>query len=350
MTKWFKRKTVVDGVSALVLLLGTIVLFFAAFGGTGVYAPRAREEKKEAVVSGAVFISPLTGLSADEGSRNRRPFAVSIDNHPDSRSPSGLGEADIVWEVLVEGGITRFLAVFQSQDVQRIGPVRSARAYMIDWAREVDAMFAHVGGHHEALRRLANEDRDIANADAFQTGNTFWRDASRTPPHSTYTSTERLQKFIERRGWSASSTIAGWRFGEPEGERAQEITIDWSESLFAVGYSYDEDAGAYARELAGAPHRLDDGSELAPTNVVVMFVRVLGAPERGTGTLTIRTLGEGEAIVFSGGKVTEGKWKKPSPKGRTRFYKENGEEIPLRPGQTWIEVVPEELRDRVSWN
>jgi len=344
-----KEKIPFEIAGALVLLAGTAMLFFAALVVAGFFGSTSGGLEKKGVAAPTEFQSPLTGLPVDALAHDRRPLAVSIDNHPDSRPPSGLAVADVVWEFPVEGGITRFLAVFQSQEAERIGPVRSARAYMIPWVRELDAVFAHVGGHHEALRRLRAEDRDVANADAFSAGATFWRDASRYAPHSTYTATERIRALVASRGWSASSTVREWRFGESEGEPGTEISIEFGTPLFVVDYSYDEDAGTYAHELAGAPHRLSDGSELTTTNVAVMFVKVLGRPEPVTGTLTIETMGEGEALVFSGGKVMQGVWKKPTSAARTKFYKENGDEIVFRPGTTWIEVVPTTLRNSVTW-
>lgn len=372
-------------VGALVLLAGTAILFLAALAAAGFFGSTSGGlEKKRSVATTSEFQSPLTGLPINAAIADRRALAVMIDNHLDSRPPSGLEAADLIWEVPVEGGITRFLAVFQSQDAERIGPVRSARVYFIDWVRELDAVFAHVGGHHEALRRLRAEDRDIADADAFRAGGTFWRAASRDAPHSTYTTTERLRALIESRGWipleadrppsmvssgwsnhkavvavpsagrpltgwSASSTIPAWRFGEASGEPVETVSIGWGSPLFSVRYTYDSKSHVWSRELAGAPHRLSDGSELTTTNIAVMFVKVLGRPEPGTGTLTIETMGEGEALVFSGGKLTQGVWKKPTPAARTKFYKENGEEVVFRPGATWIEVVPSTLREGVTW-
>src|SRR5581483_1401572 len=123
-----------------------------------------------------------------EQSMAKRPFAVVVENHPDARPQSGLSQADVVYEALAEGGITRFLAIFQSQDVKSIGPVRSARTYFNDWAQEWGAVYAHVGGNSDALALIKAGIPGVSDADQFFNDPYFTRISSRRPPHNTYTS------------------------------------------------------------------------------------------------------------------------------------------------------------------
>ena len=139
-------------------------------------------------------------------------FAATIDNITVARPQSGISKASLVYEAPVEAGITRFLAIYpEGEDVERIGPVRSARPYFLDWAAEFDALFVHVGGSPEALEKLRAY--DMRDLNEFFNGAYFWRDRSRSAPHNTYTSTEKLiaadrKRFADRK----PPEVAGWRF------------------------------------------------------------------------------------------------------------------------------------------
>lgn len=288
--------------------------------------------------------SPLTGLLVDPAKANRRALAVVIENHPDARPQSGYPQADIVYETLAEGGITRTLAIFSSQDSSEIGPVRSARVYFLDWAKEWNAVFAHVGGNIDALDRIASE--KIPDLNQFNWGNYFWRSTDRYAPHNVYTTTEKLYSASTAAGYPVTGVPNVLKFkkdlAEAERPVSQSISIDFSSPLFKVGYEYNPKNNNYFRSVGGSVH-LDKttGKQLTTKNIIVLYQTVgYGVTRIGEQKVNIGTVGTGNALVFLDGKAISAKWSKVSMSEVTKIVDGNGAEIELNPGQTWFEVVP----------
>lgn len=149
------------------------------------------------------FYSPLTGNEVgDEATTKREVTAIMIENSPDARPQSGLKDSGIVFEAIAEGGITRFLALYQEQQPGLIGPVRSVRPYYIDWAAPFDASIAHIGGSYNALQSAQWTIKDI---DQFFNAGAYWRASDRYAPHNVYTSFERLNALNEQKGYTSST-------------------------------------------------------------------------------------------------------------------------------------------------
>jgi len=270
-------------------------------------------------------------------------YAVMVENMIDARPLSGLAKAPLVIEAPVEGGITRFLAVFPAEDVvDRIGPVRSARPYYLDWAQEFDALYAHVGGSPEALNKLS--ELKIKDLNQFSWGKYFWRDSGRKAPHNVYTSTSLLAdaasaRFSDRR----TRETAGWTFKDDaaSSERPQsspDIVIDYSTPAYRVTWSYDRQNNYYVRS-EGAKEQLDeDNSPIRAKNIVVQYNKVAVLDD--IGRRRIETVGEGPALVAVDGLTRDAVWKKASAQARTRYYDAKGQEIEFNAGSTWVEVVP----------
>jgi len=298
-----------------------------------VLAPVEAPATKRRIIDGV----PMP-LDAPEPSRY---FAATIDNLSVARPQAGLSKASLVYEAPVEGGITRFLAIFpEGETVDRIGPVRSARPYFLDWAAEFDALFVHVGGSPEALDKLRTY--DMRDLNEFFAGAYFWRDRSRSAPHNTYTSLENLTKADDKRFSDRKAPeVAGWRFKDDalEAERPTEakVAIDYGDPRMNVLWTYDAGANAYLRSQGGRTKDAD-GAAILAKNIVVQYTKVSVIDD--VGRRKIATVGEGDALIALDGIAVRGTWRKDERTSRTRFYDASGNQIRFNAGQTWVEVVP----------
>lgn len=275
------------------------------------------------------------------------PLGVIIENELFSRPfQVGLSEADIVYETLAEGGITRFFAVFPPEYSGEMGPVRSARPYFLDWAHEYKSIFAHVGGSSEALYRLRRE--KLFDADQFIYDKYFWREnvGKVALEHTMFTTGEKLRALIKEQGWVwerpdlSRFNRTGFK-SNMSSETATNISIDFGFPTYRVQYQYDPSTNKYLRSQAKKPH-IDHANQqqISPAAVVIQKVQSWSIGD-SKGTIGIRTIGEGSVSVFESGRVTQGTWKKNSLEEPTRFFDQYGEEILFFPdGPLWIEVLP----------
>lgn len=292
-------------------------------------------------------INPLTGYPVDAAALEHRVFLVSVDNHPRARPQYGLSRADLVYELPVEGGISRFAALFLAGEAGTIGPVRSSRHYFLDLALEWQAVWVHAGGSpqsNEQVDRLGIADVDDVRGTG---GDVFWRGNDRERPHNLYTGSERVRARIETRGWDRKPPAREpWRFAVPddlpEGEPAPAVEVRWPGSGdSAESFVYDEESGLYTRSVDGKT-QVDKltGEPLRVRNVLVQFVDV--QPIRGDteGRLDVRLVGSGRLLIFTAGTVREGRWRKVDRPSPTIFSEADGEPVTLVPGPTWVLIVP----------
>ncbi len=318
-------------------------------------------------------VCPLNGVYYSEPERTawekRRPLAVMIENSQDARPQSGLTSADVVFEAVAEGGITRFMALFycdvQDEDVT-LAPIRSARTYFINLASGFNRpMYVHVGGANlegpaNALGQLSDYgwtgENDI---NQFSVGYpTFIRDYNRIPgkdiatEHTMTTSTEKLWEVATKRGWTNidpttdddwSEDYTGWKFVDAEaGSGSQNISYSFWSGLpaFDVSWKYDAASGKYLRSNGGeASKDLETGDPLAFTNVIVMFVDEEG-PIDELKHMMYDVISKGDGILFSGGEATEIKWSKKSRESELEFTTKSGQELEIPRGKIWISLVP----------
>ncbi len=280
-------------------------------------------------------LSPITNLPVVKPGS---PVAISIDNLSKARPQSGLAKADIVYEVLAEGGITRYFAVFYSEAPSTVGPVRSARPYFALLAKEWGAVFGHCGGDPKDIEPI--REYKVVDGDEFRYSDLYWRDKSRSAPHNLYTSIDNLRQVpsqelpkpetrYEFEDW-AEDPIAGLEIQYGRGytvqykyadEKYERVILDGSLSPFV-----------YADK--------DTDEKPAVSNVIVQYAKTkVVYADLG---LVIDLVGEGKAVYLLGGRYSEGTWKKESVEGPTLFYTEDGEKITLTTGQTWVQIVPEE--------
>lgn len=281
----------------------------------------------------------IDGVRTELGSENPRLVAVMVENMVDARPISGLADASLVFEAPVEAGITRMLAVYSADtDVSEIGPVRSARPYYLDWALELHALFAHVGGSPEALERIAQIAIDDLNEFAY--GRYFWRSSRRSAPHNVYTSTSVLAEALEDVEVAGDPDIERWIYKEDsplERSSSTGITVPFSTPAYEVMWQYNPETNLYLRYQAGEPHRDKNGKTITAKNVAVVYTDIEVIDE--VGRRRIRTVGDGRALVSIDGKTREAEWRKEGSKKRLRFF-ENGVEVLWNAGPTWIEIVP----------
>lgn len=285
------------------------------------------------------------------------PLGVMIENELAARPfQMGLSKAGIVYEAPTEGNITRFLAIFAPGNFpKKIGPVRSARPYFIDWMHEYKGVYAHVGGDARALSRLRKE--DIWDVDQFVYENYFWREnVGRVAlEHTMFTSGEKMEKLIGEKGWDeiensrwkVENRNGKWKmeFGNSENEKAAEINIDFGFPTYRVSYIYDPQRQMYLRSQTKKPH-IDNatGEQLAAKTVVVQRVKSQALGDAALH-IEIKSVDSGDAFIFREGRVIRGKWGKESLKARTKFFDEGGREILLgepspSEGSIWIEILP----------
>lgn len=286
------------------------------------------------------YYSPLTGVEVpDEATTKQATTAIMIENSPDARPQSGLKAAGVVFEAIAEGGITRFLALYQQEKPGLIGPVRSLRPYYVDWLAPFQPSVAHVGGSKFALDEVRNgKYRDI---DQFFNAGTYWRSSDRYAPHNVYTNFERLDALNKSKNYT-ESTVAGFERKDGAASatpNATQINVTISWPLYNSTYAYDAATNTYPRSQAGAPHTDREAGQITPTAVVAMFVGMTRVMEDGWRE-QITTIGSGRAVIFQDGTATEAVWHKESKTAQIVFTDPSGKHLQLNRGQTWITALP----------
>lgn len=304
--------------------------------------PVASEGEKSPQEDENLVLSPLTGQMVPEGTTDRRPLAVMIENAPAARPQSGLDKADVVYEIMAEGGLTRFLAVFLQGDTDVLGPVRSARPYYIERMLEYNAVYAFCGGSPAALNMVKSQ--GLAALNEFSIGRAaYWRISDRKAPHNLYTDTKKLRQVSAKKGYEKTVKLPEFKFlskgGEnSDGAEALSIAINYPSKYSLVKWTYDKETNKYLRFTAGKAHlNAVTGKQLTGSNILVQYAKTKVIDKEGR--LDIEMTGRGKALLFTGGKAYPGTWKKESTRSQTYFYGEKGDVFKLTPGQTWIEVV-----------
>lgn len=323
-------------ISAFLLICACMLALAGCKSGQKEKPPDPEPEPQE-----ETFTLPLTGLQTnDQDTYESRPVAVVVNNDPKARPQTGLNEADVIFEVLAEGNITRYLAIFQSEKPETVGPVRSARPYFIDLANGYDAFFVAHGYSPEAKMMLDSGAIDHINGIAYD-GTLFQRASFRKAPHNSYITYENIAKGAEENGHSLVKTVPPLLFLSEEemdgiqGDSAAEATVRYSSS-YSVTYSYDEAANEYTRWIGSeqmADYETNEPKTLANILIIEANHRILD----DVGRKEIDLASGGNAILLQNGKVRQLQW-----------ANENGRIVPKTsegavgfvPGQTWIHIVP----------
>ena len=286
---------------------------------------------------------PLTDLPAPNGVVPQRPaLAVKVGNDPGARPQSGLQEADIVYEVQVEGGITRYIAVYQCHNAPAIGPVRSLR--WTDWhvieplGKPILAFAGGINPDRNAVSQLPY----LFDADFFRYINAYYRISSRVAPENLYTSTKRL--YALDRSTTPPPQIFSFQTQAPTGGvSVSNVYIPFSYAA-QVNWTWSQQKQLWLRSYGTQPDISNGGIQQNATNVVVQKVQTVPGPyvETGTNVYGVHsiTIGTGPAMIFRNGKEYKGYWSRPSYADPTTYYTSAGAKIPLMPGRTWVELVP----------
>ncbi|MEK7570603.1 MAG: DUF3048 domain-containing protein [Patescibacteria group bacterium] len=282
----------------------------------------------------------LDGVTSPASAANLNPYAVIVENHSSVRPQSGLSKAGVVYEALAEGGITRFLAVFATPGTFQIGPVRSARPYFVQLAREYGGLFVHAGTSPQAKTEIQKS--GIVDFDQFSKPYNFIRlkNTGRPLEHTLFTDLRLLELGRASLKIKPTGDYEGWIFkadAPAATPSLKPITIDYSTPSYKVTYTYDAKTNAYLRSQAGAPALdKDGGARIAPKNVTILFT---------TSTLfdalrrNIKVVGDGKLVLFQDGQVLVGTWKKEGTASRLQLLDSAGSPFKLNRGQTWVQVV-----------
>lgn len=296
--------------------------------------------------------SPLTGLYIDTNQLNDRVIAVMIDNHSKARPQAGISQCDIVYEMPVEGNITRYMGIWESEKPSNIGPIRSARHYFIHRSLEYDALYVHVGGSPQADQAISN--LGIPSVSAMNLGKEiFWRKNHKYAPHNMYSSYEALIKGANRRNYRTKGEYKSLLFlhneKEINGSTVSYIEFPYNRKKYFSSYQYDENEKVFYRYVNGNLH-LDENDDIQITakNILVQFIDTQLIPGDKEGRLNIAMVGEGKGLYLSNGKYQEIIWKKSSQKSLTRYYDKSGKEIKFNPGNFWIQVYPKNRCEEIK--
>ncbi len=282
--------------------------------------------------------SNLSGLQVDPSLNNKPVTGVIIENSQSARPQSGLAQASVVYEAIAEGGITRFLALFQDTNPSDIGPIRSVRPYYLQWALGFDAPLAHVGGSPEALNDIKSW--GAKDLDQFFNSAAYHRISSRDAPHNVYTAVDTLTQLSLSKGYTSSSFTPWTRKADMAAKQVAARTVDLTLSgpIYNVHYDYDVASNSYKRSEGGAPHLDANANAQISPKVVIGLVTPYGIQSDGKHSV-YGTVGSGAAYVFQDGIVTVGSWHKADDKGSMTFTDDAGKPLALNAGQTWLTAV-----------
>jgi len=318
------------------------------------------EESQTTVKEITGNINIFSGLEITDSVKDDRPIAIMVENTPDSRPQSGLIYADMVFEIVDEGGITRFVAVYSSYDADIIGPVRSARIYYAEIARSLDPVYVFWGTYPECFDVIKNLDMDVLDGNQMSDNgipfvpwaNSGWRDYSRIEPgqdtaHTAFMSTVLLkEEDASGNGYSLEGGQSPLKFKEDAAESdrgdVSDITVDFSERIYEAYFEYDKENNDYLKYVGGLPHTdYETGSQITVKNVIVMITDIEG-PIDSSGHMVVRTTGTSDnskAFFFMDGNVIEGTWERSSAFDPFTYRDENGDTILFNRGSTWVSLI-----------
>ncbi len=289
---------------------------------------------------------------------NKRPIAVMYDNNVGNNAHAGLQESYITYEIIVEGGLTRIMAVFKDKDVDLIGPVRSSRHYFLDYALEGDSIYTHFGWSPEAQRSIKS--LGVNNINGLNDSAPFWRDRSIAAPHNVFTTTDKIYKTAEDKGYSTETKnwrvlplttdkinlnkikvkdeATGDKVKDPDLTTASEVVIPYSPRQ-TRSYEYDSDTKRYLRFMNGNAHTdKESGKQLSYKNILIIKVANSNLDDHGRQDLD--TVGTGEGYYITNGYALPIEWTKASRKSKTKYRYKNGKKLKINDGNTFIQITP----------
>lgn len=345
---WFNLPWPPNRIEVLVSCAVLALVAFSVIGLVVVRKPQATQTvatvtpvKQPTPAKPTTVASTLSGLAVAPEVNQRPVVGVMIENSQTARPQAGLSDAGVVFEAIAEGGITRFLALFQDKQPTNIGPVRSARPYYVQWNEGFRAAYVHVGGSPAALQDIKNW--NVQDINQFYNAGAFHRVSDKPSPHNLYSNVADLATLAGQKGYKSEFSGFTRKDASPAKQpSATSINLNISSALYNVQYSYDGTTNTYARAEGGAPHiDSNTGKQLAPSVVVAMVVPMSPGEKtsQGGSYSDYNPIGSGTAYIFQDGAVTIGNWTKAANTSQISFTDANGAVVKLNPGQTWISAV-----------
>ena len=317
----------------LIAVAATFGIVIAACGGGG---GDDTKKKSTTTTEAEVATAPLTGLPDTDGTAANRPaLTVKIDNicgpgTPCVRPQEGIDLADVVYEEVTEGGITRFAAIFQSRVPETVGPIRSVRAIDPDLVAAIGGVFAYSGGAGPNVEKIRQA--PVNSIDESAAGDAMFRNQSLDAPHNLF---GRGQALFDKGGQPVPPPPLFEYLDEDEvfaGEAVTSFRVGF-QAGYAPTYTYDATTRTWKRDIDGAPFVAANLTQIAPANVIVQFTEYTGG---GEGNV----VGEGIAWIFSDGKLVQGSWSRATRDEPIKYLDAAGQPVKLLPGSTWVELLP----------
>jgi len=330
----FSKRKIYIGIVILVVIVGAS-FWLSKIGSkkieisnnlTGINVPTNKPEQK----------SPIMGVEC--ANANARPFAVMVSSDVEARPLSGIGEADMVFEMpVVENGFTRMMAVYQCGQPKEIGSVRSSRLDFVPLALGIHSIYAHFGGEHTVLEELNNG--IIDNIDGLKyDGTIYYRKPNIPKPHNAFTSYDLLTKISKDLGYDMSDSTISYPHEDSSKSMGEVSPISLFAEGFKVNWLYDKNSNSYFRTRNGLPEiDKNSGKQVEAKNVIVM--KTTWSPV-SKDYIRVKTVGSGGLLVYKDGTVVTGTWEKKDDKSKLYFYDENHKEVKLAPGIIWVEIAP----------
>lgn len=351
-----KRKIkVIVLVTSFILIIGVALIYYYFF----MNSPKTESPKKKSTIKKQLTI-------VDENS-NQRPIAVMYDNNVGNYAHAGLQDSYINYEIIVEGGLTRIMALFKDKDVALIGPVRSSRHYFLDYALESDAIYTHYGWSTYAENDIKS--LHVNNINGLYDDEPFWRDSKIAAPHNVFTSTNKIYEYAKKKNYKTTSndwkllnyttdnvvlnkpigtkTVKNEETGKnekidienPELIKADSLSIPYSNYQIR-SYQYNSDKKVYMRFMNGEAH-IDKitNQQLSFKNIIIE--KVSNRQLDSYGRQDLNTTPSGEGYYITNGYALPIKWNKESRTSKTIYKYSNGKEVKINDGNTFIQIIPE---------
>ena len=323
----------------LVIIAGVVLAYKITKDKENSVQPVANEEEEK-------IIAEVEEKEVQIFKGNDRPIAVMIDNHNLAWPQAGLNQAYMVYEIIVEGGETRLMALFKGVDLEKIGPVRSARHYFIDYAMENDAIYVHFGQSPQAQTDIKRYSIDDINGIS-EDGTTFWRVKDKYAPHNAVTSTENLLQSAKNKKYKTVSTqesVLNYVTDEvnlEEGQEATNITIPHSD-LQVVEYVYDAENKVYKRFARDeAQTDWDSGEAITTKNIIITFCdNYTLTDSENKGRQGLKNIGTFDGYYITNGKAIKIQCEKTERDAQTVYKDMNGNEIQVNDGNTFVNICP----------
>lgn len=355
MSKKKKRLSIISGLIAILLIVGVLYLAYDKGIIKFVSANDKNEtnevDPEEETTEEEVPEVEVSKYKIIDTTSNVRPYAVMIDNVSGARPQSGLQSAYMVYEITVEAGLTRLMALFKDADLSMIGPVRSSRHYFLDYAMENDAIYVHHGWSPQAQEDIKSLSINNLNG-LYNPSNMFWRESTKKSPHNSFTNTAKIAKAVLAKKYRTTSnnyqvlsysatTLDLSTTNYESSKSATSVSIKYSTST-KVSYKYEAENQVYLRYHNGVKH-VDylTGKQLEVKNIIILNdISVTVMTGDAKGRINLGNIGSGTGYYISEGKAIEITWSKKDRSSKTIYKDENGDILRVNDGNTFVQIQP----------